>query len=169
MANNPDGLPTRGELIWKRMCAGTEPERQMAERLLKAGLFVESDEHPTFVDRRLDSSGQGIESSPMGALIKSIVDSQPEEGPFCDYPGADEPTPPVAPAGNSPADPLIPIPPDEELRESMKRLMGIYKPPEPPPESKSKYYVAPKVPPKPSSDLQPLSWEDDFDSNRPLR
>jgi hypothetical protein len=58
MPNNPDGLPSKGELTWKRMFAANELERQTAERLLAAGLFVESDEHPAVLDHRLDSSGE---------------------------------------------------------------------------------------------------------------
>jgi hypothetical protein len=79
MAEND--LPTKAELVWKSMFSGTEEERQAAKQLLNFGLYHDDHEHPSTLDHRLDPSGHGIESSPMGALIKSIVDSQPEEGP----------------------------------------------------------------------------------------
>jgi hypothetical protein len=164
MAENPDPsnlLPTRGELVWKSMFASSEAERDAAKQLLAFGLCRKDDEHPTITDRRMDPSGHGIEASPMGALIKSICDSQPPEPQFGD-PGADEPT--TGPTTPPPA-PLLPIPPDEDLGESMKKLQGIAKPPPEP--LKSKYFVAPP-PSKPSTDLQPLSWDEGFDSNQPI-
>jgi hypothetical protein len=154
MADNPDGLPIRGELIWKKLFAATEPERQTAERLLAAGLYVDNHEHPQAIDQRMDSSGDKVYDSPSGQIIRDIVDSQPEELPFGD-PGADEPTP------TNPPPPLIPTPPvTEEFGRSMKILMREHKPPEP---EKPKYTVAPP-PEKPATDLPFIN----FDSNDPL-
>jgi hypothetical protein len=161
MAENPDPsnlLPTRGELVWKSMFASTEEERDAAKQLLAFGLCRKDDEHPTITDRRMDPSGHGIEASPMGALIKSICDSQPPEPHFGD-PGADEPS-----GSTNPPPPLIPIPEDalthEDLGESMKKLLGIAKTVEP---VKPKYTVAPP-PEKPATDLPFIN----FDSNDPL-
>jgi hypothetical protein len=154
MADNPNhGLPDRSELQWKAMFSATEIERQMAKRLLDAGLYQDDDTHPYLVDIRMDPSGDAAGNSSLGALVKEIVDNQPPEEPL-DPPDFDEPDPPLVPTGGKTPEPEIAAP---ELGKSMQKLLRQDKPPEPP--ARPKFYVPP--PPAPlSHDQLPLSPED---------
>jgi hypothetical protein len=157
--NNNHGLPDKTELQWKAMFSATEVERQMAQRLLDSGLYQDDRTNPYLVDIRLDPGGDVADHSPLGQLIKGIVDNQPPEGPY-DLPGADETEPPIAPTGDSSPEPPI----QEPLGKSMAKLLGVEKPPEPPP--RAKYFVPPKPAP-PSTNQTPISWYD-CDTNRPI-
>jgi hypothetical protein len=148
-------LPTKNELYLKMFCAPTDAERLVAEQLLKTGIFRDDGEHCHVAQLRMDP-GAVMSNDLIDELVAGTVmddelrTAQRDDGYIVTIP----------------AEPLIPIPPSEELGASMKKLLGQQPQREPAPVPK--YIVAPKGPPsKPSSEML---WIDfiDFDNNRPL-